>query len=578
MANFYLIGAPINAASLNNTYLSKYVGAVGSIADSDAKNLTIDTDTYSGDAILSYQRKGNAAEKFTSYRGAAYNDGGYVRFVFNNATPQIGCQYTLYNYDPEDDSKPSLMGLGTTPTQCPAIVLDLAKLYGVSSVTDDTLEKSKTIVARIREVLGSNDPATLVDSGIVIPSALQYFTEQQGTYPTEYGSYTWGLCSGDWDITDAEHCDTTFGTSLAATQTDCYAVVANDLALYYWYTGVAPIKPAHLSFDFSQVPTGLNVSSQLDLETGVDIDAITKENSDITFTLDSEHYEYTGETEYSTNNRDWYSIQDTMFPGEHPQKGTDIAFNVSDYVKTYSVSTDTTFYFRGYVKKKDTPQPTPSATTNSIFEITEQDLHDLRGIVIAHISQGEVEYTDLSAYVVACFTMYGTLPETTPKIIYLGNTSTNVEGGFIDGETLHVDCGSIDLTGVDAQTADADVWLPFDGFMTVKNCIGHVVSLTYDMHLSNGEGMYVVSVDGVPVDSKGVKNGFELPLRITTANVQAQSSNPLDLAERKPFATVQAATAWVKGGKHDAIAVSGVPCTSREREMLESIIKDGVIA
>lgn len=578
MAYFYLIGAPINAASLNNTYLSKYVKAVGSIYDSGAEILNIDTDAYSGDAILSYQRKGNASTKFTQFSSAPYDRGGYVRFSFNNATPQIECQYTFYNYNPEGDSKPSLMGLGTTPTQCPAIVLDLAKLYGVSSVTDETLEKSKTIVARIREVLGSNDPATLVDSGIVIPSTVQYFTQQRGTYPTEYGSYKWGLCSGDWDITDAANCDATFGTSLAATQTDCYAVVANDLALYYWYVGVAPTKPVHFSFDVSQVPTGLNVSSQLDLTEGVDIDTITKENSDITFTLDSEHYEYTGETEFSTNNRDWYSIQDTMSLGDYPQKGTDTAFNVSDYVKGYRVTTDTTFYFRGYVKKKDTPTPTPSATTNSIFEITEQDLHDLRGIVIAHISQGGVEYTDLSAYVVACFTMYGTLPETTPKVIYLGKTSTNVEGGFIDGETLHVDCGSIDLTGVDAQTADADVWLPFDGFMSVNNCIGHVVSIMYDMHLSNGEGMYVVSVDGVPVDSKGVKNGFELPLRITAANVQAQSSNPLDLAERKPFATVQAATAWVKGGKHDAVAVSGVPCTSREREMLESIIKDGVIA
>lgn len=578
MANFYLIGAPINAASMHNTYLSKYVRAVGTIYDSDASNLDINSDTYSGDAFLSYQRKGNAAEKFTSFNDAAYNDGGYVRFGFNNATPQIGCQYTFYNDSLEGNSKPSLMGLGTSPTQCPAIVLDLAKLYGVSSVTDDTLEKSKTIVARIREVLGSKDPATLVDSGIMIPSTVQYFTEQQGTYPTDRGTYTWGLCSGDWDITDAAHCDTTFGTSLAATQTDCYAVVANDLALYYWYAGFALTKPAHLSFDVSQVPTGLNVSSQLDLETGVDIDEITKENSDITFTIDKEHYDYTGETEYSTNNRDWYSIQEAFWPGEHPQVGMDVAFNVADYVKMHSITTDTTFYFRGHVKKKETPTPTPSAKTNSIFEITEQDLHDLRGIVIAHISQSEVEYTDLSAYVVACFTMYGTLPETTPKIIYLGNTSTNVEGDFIDGETLHVDCGSIDLTGVDAQTADADVWLPFDGFMSVKNCIGHTVSITYDMHLSNGEGMYVVSVDGVPVDSKGVKNGFELPLRITAANVQAQSSNPLDLAERKPFATVQAATAWVKGGKHNAVAVSGVPCTSREREMLESIIKDGVIA
>ena len=576
MANFYLIGAPINAASLNNTYLSKYVRAVGSVFDSIASNLDINSDTYSGNAILSYQRKGNNPAKFTQFSSAPYDRGGYVKFGFNNAKPQIGCQYTFYSQG--GNSKPSLMGLGTTPTQCPAIVLDLAKLYGKSRVTDATLESSKTIVARIREVLGSKDPATLVESGIVIPSTVQYFTEKQGTFPTEYGSYTWGLCSDDWDITDTAHCDATFGTSLAETQPDCYAVVANDLALYYWYAGGAPTKPAHFSFDVSQVPTGINVSSQLDLESGVDVDTITKETSDITFTLDSEHYEYTGETEFSTNNRDWYSIQDTMFPGEYPQAGTNIAFNVADYIKAHSVSTDTTFYFRGYVKKKETPTPTPSAKTNSIFEITEQNLHDLRGIVIAHMPQGEVEYTDLSAYVVACFTMYGTLPETTPKIIYLGNTSTNVEGEFIDGETLHVDCGSIDLTGVDAQTADADVWLPFDGFMSVKNCIGHVVSITYDMHLSNGEGMYIVSVDGVPVDSKGVKNGFELPLRITAANVQAQSSNPLDLAERKPFATVQAATAWVKGGKHDEVAVSGVPCTSREREMLESIIKDGVIA
>lgn len=335
---------------------------------------------------------------------------------------------------------------------------------------------------------------------------------------------------------------------------------------------------AQVSFDVSQVPEGLNVSSQLDLEQSYDKSYFTAENSDIRFALDSENYNYTGETEWSANGRDWYSIQDTFWPGRYPDGGRDITFNVKQYIRTYGISSDTTLSFKGYVKAKSTPTPTPSATTNSVFEISEQDLYDLRSMVIAHITQGDVEYTDLSPYVAACYSMYGTLPEPTPKMIYLGNTNTNVEGGYLSPEVLAIDCGSIDLTGVDTQTADADIWLPMYGFKSVSNCIGHVVGIKYAMHLSNGEGLYTIDVDGVVVDSQECKNGFALPLRITMANVQTMDSNPLDVAERKPFATVQAATAWVKGGKHDAVAISGVPCTSREREMLENIIKDGVIA
>lgn len=574
MATFYMLGAPINATAISNTYLSNYVTAVGAVSDRSGQLITIDnTDSgKSAECVLSFNRTGNIAKTFKSWNTTSpFDNGGYVNFALNS-TP-LEAHMTFYDFAPEGDTKPSTMGLGLNATQCPVFVIDLAKLYDRDTISDTNINKD--ISLRVRNKLGSRDPATLIDSGIIIPSTTQYLTEQQGEFATEYGHYQWGLSTAiPWNINGVEACGETFGVDLSATQTDCYAVMLNDLALYYWYVGVAPTTPAKVGFDVSQVPTGLNVSSQLDLAEQYSIDTITQKNSDIDFRI-ADGYEYTGDTQYSTNGADWYNVSG-LYPD--PEPNTDTTFNVFNYMKTYPINDDTTIMFRGFVKNKDTPTPTPPVTTNSVYEIDEQALYELKTFVISHLVSGELEYTDLSAYAVACYTMYGDLPATTPKMIYLGNQRTNIEAGLFEVETWHIDCGSIDLTTVDALTNDADVWLPFYGFKSVSNCVGHTVGVSYDMHLSNGEGMYIIDVDGVPVDSQQVKNGFELPLRITAANVQAQSSNPLDLAERRPFATVQAASAWVKGVSHDMVIVSGVPCTSIERDMMESLIKEGVIA
>ena len=346
----------------------------------------------------------------------------------------------------------------------------------------------------------------------------------------------------------------------------------NDLSYYFALAGDSPTPPAdpEITFDVTQVPTGLNVSSQLDLSEAYKLSTLTVENSGIQFTINAADYEYTAATEYSLNGRDWYTIDPFGEIGN-------VEFNVRQYQNEYQdITADTTISFRGYIKKKDTPTPTPSATTNTIYSITEQDLYDLRGVVIAHIDNSEVEYTDLSAYVANCFVMRGTLPAGTPKVIYLGNTNTNVEAEHIDADVLTIDCGSIDLTEVDAIDGNVSVWLPLEGFTDVENAVGHVVDLTYSMHLANGWGVYSIAVDGVLVDSVKVRNAYDLPLRITAANVQSQDSNPMQLAELKPFALVKAATDWVKGAKHDNVIVSGVPCTSRELDELVSILKDGV--
>ena len=561
MADFFMVvGDVYDATDCPNTYLASKLAYAGLLYTND---YVFEINPY-------YNRVGSAETDIRKHMGFNISRGGLANFGLN--PPPLNVQ----TYTREESTgmrvDPMLAGF----TSQPVYVFDVPKLTGhaevdVSDVVNPgTLGGSINIIEALREKLGSGgDPQTLIDEGYIIASPSQSWAVRKA----ETSNYqVYGNDAGGWSLTTLEACAELFGVPQPKGQTGFYAVLNNDLSYYFALAGDSPTPPAdpEITFDVTQVPTGLNVSSQLDLSGSYALSTLTVENSGIQFTINAADYEYTAATEYSLNGRDWYTIDPFGEIGN-------VEFNVRQYQSEYGdIEADTTISFRGYVKKKDTPTPTPSATTNTIYSITEQDLYDLRGVVIAHIDNSEVEYTDLSAYVANCFVMRGTLPAGTPKVVYLGNTNTNVEAEHIDADVLTIDCGSIDLTEVDAIDGNVSVWLPLEGFTDVESAVGHVVDLTYSMHLANGWGVYSIAVDGVLVDSVKVRNAYDLPLRITAANVQSQDSNPMQLAELKPFALVKAATDWVKVAKHDNVIVSGVPCTSRELDELVSILKDGV--
>lgn len=556
-----VVGDVYDSTDCPNIYLaSKLTYSMGQLYTAD----------YGFEIEPYYNRVGSAETSIREKQGFEYADGGIINFGFNSKP--INVQTYTREQSMEMRVDPTLAGFASKPVY----VVDLPKLTGNAEVDSadvinpGSASGSINVIEALREKLGSaGDPQTLIDEGYIIASPSKTWAVRKA----ETSNYqVYANDAGGWSLPNLEACATLFGVPQPTGQYECYAVLNNDLSYYFAMTGYSPTPPVdpQITFDVTQVPTGLNVSSQLDLSEAYALSNLTVENSGIQFTINAADYEYTAATEYSFNGRDWYTVNPFGEIGN-------TEFNVRQYQNEYGdIEADTTISFRGYVKKKDTPTPTPSATTNTIYSITEQDLYDLRGVVIAHIDNSEVEYTDLSAYVANCFVMRGTLPAGEPKVIYLGNTNTNVEGEYIAEDVLTIDCGSIDLTEVDAIDGNVSVWLPLEGFADVESAVGHVIDLSYSMHLANGWGVYSIALDGVLVDSVKVRNAYDLPLRITAANVQSQDSNPMQLAELKPFALVKAATDWVKGAKHDNVIVSGVPCTSRELDELVSILKDGV--
>lgn len=509
---------------------------------------------------------------------------GYVNFSNTNTNPVAW----FYGYESVADEM-QIPAADVPLANRNIYVVDLAKLYDVApaTITDAYIQSScpRWLPDQLTNVLKSKTPEQLIEDGTIIKTALTYQEVDGRTFDASRSWYeTVDVSDPDgFAVSSMALCDAAFGTTLNDGR-EAYAVLLNNLATYYNATDGEPPEPPtphNITIDVSGVPKGISVSSQLDLgETYTDaqISGMTDESTMIQFRLE-EGYVYTQQTQYSDNGVDWYPcwLLDG-YPDEQAMGGSDSEFSVKrDLVDFNSgLTADTVLRFRGGVKS-DQPTPPPVTLYNSAYKIDAQKLHELRNFNIDFISQGDVQSLDLSGYVVACYQMRGAVPTEGSQPIYLGKSNTNTQGEIITQEVLAFDCGSIDLTNLEADESTVQLWLPFSGFKSVDNAVGHVLSVDYAMHVGTGSGVYSIYLDDTLVDSQDADNAYNLPLRITSANVQSQSSNPMTLAELKTFALAEVAGDWVKGVSYDKVRVENVPCTARERELLESVIKDGVI-
>lgn len=529
-----------------------------------------------------YGRVGSTFKNIADYSQAGSK--GYVNFSDTNTNPVAW----FYGYESVSDEM-QIPAADVPLANRNIYVVDLAKLYDVepATITDAYIQNScpRWLPDQLTLVLASKTPEQLIEDGTVIKTALTYQEVDGRSFSASRSWYeTVDVSDPDgFEVSSMALCDAAFGTTLNDGR-GAYAVLLNNLATYYNATDGEPPTPPetyNITIDVSGVPEGINVSSQLDLgETYTDaqISGMTDESTMIQFRL-AEGYVYTQQTQYTKNGVDWYPcyLLDG-WPDEQAIGGGDSEFSVKrDLVDFDSgLTADTVLRFRGGVKS-DQPTPPPVSLYNSAYKIDAQKLHELRNFNIDFISQGDVQSLDLSGYVVACYQMRGAVPTEGSQPIYLGKSNTNTQGEIITQEVLAFDCGTIDLTGIEADESTVQLWLPFSGFKSVDNAVGHVLSVEYAMHVGTGSGVYSIYLDDTLVDSQDADNAYNLPLRITSANVQSQSSNPMTLAELKTFALAEVAGDWVKGVSYDKVRVENVPCTARERELLESVIKDGVI-
>lgn len=529
-----------------------------------------------------YGRVGSTFKNVTQFSLLATK--GFVNFTSTNTTPVAW----FYGYEAVSVEM-QIPAADVALANRNIYVVDLAKLYGVApaTLTDNYVQSTcpKWVTPQLTDVLASKTPEQLIEDGIVIKTALTYQEVAGSTFnsSTRWNETVDANDPNGFDVSSVALCDSLFGTTLNDGR-EAYAVLLNNLATYYNATDGEPPAPPethNITIDVSGVPTGITVSSQLDLGkvyTGTEISGMTDDSTMIRFRLEG-GYVYTQQTQYSVNGVDWYPcyLLDG-WPDEQAMGGGDSEFSVKrDLVDFNSgLTADTVLRFRGGVKS-DQPMPPPVKLYNSAYKIDAQKLHELRTFNIEFISGGAVQSIDLSGYVVACYQMRGAVPTGGSQVIYLGNHNTNTQGEVITQEVIAFDCGSIDLSGVEADESTVQLWLPFSGFKNVENAVGHVLSVDYAMHVGTGSGVYSIYLDDTLVDSQDAENAYNLPLRITSANIQSQSSNPMTLAELKTFALAEVAGDWVKGVSYDKVRVENVPCTARERELLESVIKDGVI-
>lgn len=544
---------------------------------------------YTVNGTRMYREYGRAGKTFKNVADFSTNrTKGFVNFSSTNTSPVAW----FYGYQ-SVSTEMQIPAADVTLANRNIYVLDLAKLYDVepATITDNYIQTTcpRWLPDQLAQVLASKTPEQLIDDGIVIKTALTYQEVAGSSFDASRPWYeTVDVNDPDgFAVSTMALCDAVFGTTLNDGR-EAYAVLLNNLATYYNATDGEPPEPPtshNITIDVSGVPEGITVSSQLDLgETYTDaqIKGMTDESTMIQFRI-AEGYSYTQQTQFSTNGVDWhpcYMLGGGLTPQPQPAGGSDSEFSVKrDLVDSNSgLTADTVLRFRGGVKSDQPTPPTPPVTLyNSAYKIDAQKLHELRNFNIDFISQGDVQSLDLSSYVVACYQMRGAVPTEGSQPIYLGKNNTNTQGEIITQEVLAFDCGTIDLTGVEADESTVQVWLPFSGFKSVDNAVGHVLSVDYAMHVGTGSGVYSIYLDDTLVDSQDADNAYNLPLRITSANVQSQSSNPMTIAELKTFALAEVAGDWVKGVSYDKVRVENVPCTARERELLESVIKDGVI-
>ena len=124
------------------------------------------------------------------------------------------------------------------------------------------------------------------------------------------------------------------------------------------------------------------------------------------------------------------------------------------------------------------------------------------------------------------------VPSVSTKEVNIKGVKMGVNSGYTTLVTQQVKSDSVVVAEKYNSALDysphtkTKLYLPFAGFTNIEpsDCVGKTLALTFDCNLYNVEGVWSVYSDGVFIDAKSCKCGFDYPFRISdTVKYSSQS-------------------------------------------------------
>lgn len=114
-----------------------------------------------------------------------------------------------------------------------------------------------------------------------------------------------------------------------------------------------------------------------------------------------------------------------------------------------------------------------------------------------------LEEINLGEYVNRIKRIYVNVPVSGTDVIKCGNYNTGIEVKAPNTDIITVDFGEVELTGLNGDSndynANLSLFIPFRGIVQVNNAyVGKTVNLTVKVNIITGDGIAVLSCNGVP--------------------------------------------------------------------------------
>lgn len=166
------------------------------------------------------------------------------------------------------------------------------------------------------------------------------------------------------------------------------------------------------------------------------------------------------------------------------------------------------------------------------------------------------EYIDLGQYVNRIKRIFVDVPEGADAIIQCGNYDTGITVKTPTIDRMTVDFGNVTIPAHNEDLTDYEseiqLFLPFKGFVSVpSDMAGKTVNLKYTVNTLTGNGVAVLSCDGVPFIMESVQPNTDIIYRLgdTVTVIGSDDWNEQELYGKESFVLVK----WYESSNKDNI-------------------------
>lgn len=249
-------------------------------------------------------------------------------------------------------------------------------------------------------------------------------------------------------------------------------------------------------------------------------------------------------------------------------------------------------------------QVKPNVDKYGIIQIYNPTPNELKEIGKKRFYAVDSNIVDLGSFIANLIRIFVNVPKDNSSIVMLGGYNTDVECNTLIDDCVTTDCGYIDIVGVhenilDYENTNVEIYLPFVGIekLDTEKVMNEKLHLVYKTNIINGDSIAIIyNTDGVIIYTFSCNLSFKIPYVV---NGEYSNSTSLEINNSylygfTPFATIRTNKTYTNSNNisndnriakikdlHGYIECSNVfntiVTTTKEREMIDSILKAGVI-